>query len=103
VIADLGRTMDDEKATRAFAEQMVRECGTSARTFKSALIWVVAESAQPMREEARKILAWQAISDESADLKLDEAQKKQLCREHPEIPTRPEGIDLARLQASAAA
>lgn len=79
LIADLGRTMDDEKATRAFAEQMVRECGTSARTFKSALIWVVAESAQPMREEARKILAWQAISDESADLKLDEAQKKQLA------------------------
>jgi hypothetical protein len=78
LIADLNRTMDDEKATRAFAEKMVRECGTSARTFKSALIWVVADSAQPMREEARKILAWQAISDESADLKLDEAQKKQL-------------------------
>jgi len=78
LIADLGRTMDDEKATRAFAEQLVRECGTSARTFKSALIWVVAESAQPMREEARKILAWQAISDESTDLQLDEAQKKQL-------------------------
>lgn len=78
LIADLNRTMDDEKATRAFAEKMVRESGTSARTFKSALIWVVADSAQPMREEARKILAWQAISDESADLKLDESQKKQL-------------------------
>ncbi len=79
LVADLNRTMEDEKATRAFAEKMVRECGTSARTFKSALIWVVADSAQPMREEARKILAWQAISDESADLKLDEAQKEQLA------------------------
>lgn len=79
LIADLNRTMDEEKATRAFAEKMIRESGTSARTFKSALIWVVADSAQPMREEARKILAWQAISDESAELKLDEAQKKQLA------------------------
>ena len=79
LVADLNRTLEDVKATRAFAEQMVRECGTSARTFKSALIWVVADSAQPLREEARKILAWQAISDESADLKLDEAQKKQLA------------------------
>lgn len=78
-IADLNRSMDDEKTTRAFAEQMVRECGTTARTFKSALIWVVAESAQPMREEARKILAWLAIGDEADDLKLDEAQKKQLA------------------------
>lgn len=79
LIAALERTMDDEKSTRAFAEQMIRESGTAARTFKSALIWVVAESAQPMREEARKILAWQAISDESDDLKLDDAQKKQLA------------------------
>ena len=78
LIADLTRTMEDEKATRQFAEQMIRECGTSARTFKSALIWVVAESAQPMREEARKLLAWQAIDDEADDLKLDEAQRKQL-------------------------
>lgn len=31
-----------------------------------------------MREEARKLLAWQAISDEADDIKLDEAQKKQL-------------------------
>ncbi|MBI5922415.1 MAG: ATP-binding protein [Betaproteobacteria bacterium] len=78
LVAGLNQTMEDGKSTRAFAEKIVRESGTSARTFKSALIWVVAESAQPMRDEARKILAWQAISDESADLKLDEAQKKQL-------------------------
>lgn len=78
LIADLECTMNDEKATRAFADQMIRECGTAARTFKSALIWVVAESAQSLREESRKILAWQAISDESDDLKLDESQKKQL-------------------------
>lgn len=79
LVADLNRTMEDEKATRQFAEKMIKECGTTARTFKSALIWVVPDSAQPMREEARKILAWQAIQDEADDLKLDEAQKKQLA------------------------
>ncbi|WP_425482800.1 hypothetical protein [Caldichromatium japonicum] len=79
VIADLDRTMEDEKATRQFVEAMIRDCGTTSRTFKSAIIWVVPDSAQPMREEARKILAWQAISDEADDLKLDEAQKRQLA------------------------
>jgi len=78
LIGSLTRTMEEEKTTIAFAEQMVRESGTSARTFKSALIWVLADSAQPMREEARKLLAWQAISDEADDLKLDEVQKKHL-------------------------
>lgn len=78
VIGDLDRTMEEEKGTSAFVEQIVRECGTSARTFKSALLWIVADSAQPMREEARKLLAWQAIDDDADDLKLDEAQRKQL-------------------------
>jgi predicted AAA+ superfamily ATPase len=78
VVADIDRTMEDERATRQFVERMIRECGTMARTFKSALIWVVPDSAQPMREEARKLLAWQAIADEAEDLKLDEVQKKQL-------------------------
>lgn len=79
LIAGLDRTMEDETATRQFAESIIRECGSSSRTFKSALIWVVAESAQPMREEARKLLAWQAISDEAEELKLDEVQRRQLA------------------------
>ena len=71
--------MAEEKETLGSVEQMTKECGTSARTFKSALIWVVAESPYPMREEARKLLAWQAVADESEDLKLDETQKQQLA------------------------
>jgi hypothetical protein len=77
-IGSLARTMEEEKATLAFVEQMVRESGTSARTYKSSLIWVLADAAQPMREEARKLLAWQAINDEAGDLKLDEVQIKHL-------------------------
>jgi hypothetical protein len=55
------------------------ECGTTARTFKSALIWVVADSAQPMREEAKKLLAWQAIADEaeiSSSMSAEEAARE---------------------------
>lgn len=78
LIGSLTRTMEEEKATLAFAEKIIRESGTSSRTFKSALIWVLADSAQPMRDEARKMLAWQAIDDEADDLKLDDVQKKQL-------------------------
>lgn len=78
VISDLSKTMEDSKATLSFAEQMIKESGSSSRTFKSALIWVISESAQPMRDEARKLLAWQAIDGEADELKLDEAQKKQL-------------------------
>jgi hypothetical protein len=80
VICDPNRTMAEEKETLASVEQMTKECGTSARTFKSAAIWVVAESPDPMREQARKFLAWQAVADESEDLKLDETQKQQLAQ-----------------------
>jgi hypothetical protein len=64
--------MAEEKETLASVEQMTRECGTSARTFKSAVIWIAAESPDPMQAQARKFLAWQAVADESEDLKLDE-------------------------------
>jgi hypothetical protein len=79
VIADLNHSIEDEKGTLEFADQMVKNCGNSSRTFKSAIIWVVADSAQPMREEARRLLAWQAIEDEAIDLKLDDQQRKQLA------------------------
>jgi hypothetical protein len=71
--------MEDREATMAWADKMTKECGTSARTFKSALIWVIAESGQPLLEEARKVLAWQAIDDDALELKLDEPQKKTLA------------------------
>jgi hypothetical protein len=70
------QSLQDEKATRPFVETMTREYGTSARTFKSALIFCVPESPDAIREDARKVLAWEAIEDD--DLKLDESQLHQL-------------------------
>jgi hypothetical protein len=57
-------------------ESMTREHGKSARTYKSALIWIVPDSAAQLRQEARKLIAWQDIADE--ELQLDDAQKRQL-------------------------
>jgi hypothetical protein len=70
-------SLQDEKATVQFVETMTREYGTSARTFKSAVIFCVPESPDTLREDARKVLAWEAIEDD--DLKLDETQVHQLA------------------------
>jgi Protein of unknown function (DUF499) len=70
------QSMQDEKATGPFVETMTREYGTSARTFKSALIFCVPESPDALREDTRKVLAWEAIEDDG--LKLDENQLHQL-------------------------
>lgn len=57
-------------------EDMTKEYGKSARTYKSALLWIVPESSSTIREEARKSIAWEDIRDEG--LNLDESQQKQL-------------------------
>jgi hypothetical protein len=80
VILDLTRTLEDENSLTTFVEGIIRECGTSPRTFKSALVFVVMESAAGMRDEAKKYLAWSAISAEAKDLKLDQQQEEQLSQ-----------------------
>ncbi len=70
--------MDDETATKALAKSITWECGKSGRTFKSAIIWSVPESAQTLHEEARKTLAWEAIDSEKDELHIEDSQKRQL-------------------------
>jgi hypothetical protein len=69
-------SLQDDQFVSGQIETMTREYGKSARTYKSALIWLVPDSAGPLREAARKLLAWEDIQNEA--LKLDEAQQKQL-------------------------
>jgi len=71
-------SMEEEAKTLALAKAMTWECGRAGRTFKSAILWCVASSAQPLREEARKTLAWEAIDAEKDQLRLEDAQKRQL-------------------------
>lgn len=67
-----------DESTLKFIETMTREYGTSARIFKSALIWCVSESDDLLRDECRKMLAWEDIQAEVEEHHLDESQKRQL-------------------------
>jgi hypothetical protein len=78
IVAGLDRTMEHEKETLSFINGFVRESGSSARTFKTAQIWMVADTPRVMRDEATKLLAWEDIQFESGDLQYDEAQLMQL-------------------------
>ena len=77
VVLSPDQSIQDEKGTRQFINEMTREYGTSARTFKSALIWCVPGNPAILYEEARKLLAWEDIEDELDELHLDETQKHQ--------------------------
>ena len=67
-----------DKTTLDLVETWTREYGASSRTFKSALLWAVCDDDAPLKEEARKALAWEDIAGEAGDLNLDEAQSRQL-------------------------
>lgn len=77
VVLAANQSMEDEKKTRQIVESMTKECGTSGRTFKSALVWCVPDNATALQEEARKVLAWEDIKDQDSD-SLDENQQRQL-------------------------
>jgi len=64
--------------TERLIDDMTKEHGASARTFKSALLWAVADGPSALNEEARKLLAWEVLDDESESLRLSESQKKHL-------------------------
>jgi hypothetical protein len=68
-----------DKGTRSFVDAATKEHGSSARTFKSGLIWAAPEGADSLRDDARKVLAWEDIADEAADLRFDEGQQRQLA------------------------
>lgn len=79
------QTMDDGE-TKKLIEQMTKEYGKSARTYKTGVIWCAASSMAKLKEEARKLLAWEDIQSEEDTLRLDEGQKSKL----------EENIDLAK-------
>lgn len=76
IILSMEHSLKDEKPALKLIESMIREYGTSARTFKSSLIFCAPESPDQVCEDSKKVLAWEAI--EHDDLKLDETQRDQL-------------------------
>ncbi len=71
-------TMDDAEATKKHVDAMTKECGKSSRTYKTGIIWCIANSATRLKEEARKLLAWEDIQSEEDTLRLDESQSEKL-------------------------
>ena len=67
-----------DPATRQLITAMTMESGSSSRTFKSALIWAVAEDSAGLAEEVRKLLAWKEIKAESDEMKLEGSREQQL-------------------------
>lgn len=71
-------SQDEEGKTKTLIESIVRDSGQSGRTFKSALIFSVPQSYGQLKEDTRKLLAWEDIQAELPTLSIDESQRAQL-------------------------
>lgn len=79
VVLSPEQSLEEDKKTKAFVEMIVRESGTSGRTFKSALLFAVPQSATQIRDDVRRMLAWEEIQTELPGISIDEAQRSQLA------------------------
>jgi hypothetical protein len=78
VVLSPEQSMEDEKRIKVFIDGVIREHGTSSRTYKSGLVFVVANSASPLYESARRVLAWEEIEKELPGISVDKTQITQL-------------------------
>jgi len=70
-----------DKSTTEQMESIVRDCGATGRTYKSALIFAVPDASVNVRDAARNVLAWEDIDDdEDTKKRVDDAQRKLLTR-----------------------
>jgi hypothetical protein len=72
------QSIDDEKRARSFIDTLIREHGNTSRTYKSALVFVVANGPSPFFEAARRILAWEEIKKDLPGISVDDTQIIQL-------------------------
>ena len=79
VVLSPDQLAETPEKTLEMVETMTRDHGGASRTFKSALVWCVPDSATALRDEVRKALAWENIEDNDID-RLDETQRRQLKR-----------------------
>jgi len=78
VVLSPEQSLEDETKTKALVGSIIRESGTSGRTFKSALNFTVPQNAAQIREGARRLLAWEEIKIELPEINVDDAQRSQL-------------------------
>jgi hypothetical protein len=58
--------------TTILIESLIKEAGNSARTYKSALLFALADNDTQLRQDARKLLAWEDIRDQETGLSNDQ-------------------------------
>jgi hypothetical protein len=79
-VMGLDCTLND-KGSSALIESIIRDCGSSGRTYKSALLFAVPDTGDAVREAARNLLAWEDIDDdEDTKKRVDPAQIHMLKR-----------------------
>ena len=78
VVLPPSRSMRNREQTLRFVEEITKNYASSARVYKSGLIWSVADSDSRIRETANTYLAWEMIQDEQATLQLSDSQVLQL-------------------------
>lgn len=68
------------EATQRLITSMIQECGARGRTFKSGLLFAVAEGGAALADEARTLLALESLEDpaEQERLKLEPSQIQEL-------------------------
>ncbi len=68
------------EATQRLIESMIQECGGRGRTFKSALLFAVAEGGTSLADEAKTLRALESLEDptEQERLKLETSQVEEL-------------------------
>ena len=70
-----------DPATKTFIEGIMKESGSSGRTFKSSLLFAVPDSATAITTAARDVLAWEDINDdEDTTGQLEDSQKRALAQ-----------------------
>lgn len=72
-------SLEEGKKTKALVETIVRESGSSGRTFKSALLFAVPQNPAQLGEDARRLLAWEEIQTELPGISIDDVQRGQLA------------------------
>jgi len=78
VVMSPEQSLEEEARTKALVESIIRESGTSGRTFKSALIFTVPQNPAQIKEDARRLLAWEEIQIELPEIIVDDTQRSQL-------------------------
>jgi hypothetical protein len=78
VVLSPEQSLEEETKTKGLVDSILRESGTSGRTFKSALIFTVPQNAAQIKENARRLLAWEEIQIELPGINVDDAQRSQL-------------------------